>query len=153
VLSAIHWFNPVLWLTFRRMRADRELACDEMVLFATGRDAGRAYGPTILKLLQMLSRGRRPLPGMVGVLEGFGFTTRFINPRSSIRRRIAMIARFDRQSPRNRFPSFSGAALSVLITAVALTGAVRGQQATSEPNGAQHAPRKIAARIASVAPA
>jgi beta-lactamase regulating signal transducer with metallopeptidase domain len=116
VLGALHWFNPVLWLTFRRMRADREMACDELVLSVNGRDAGRAYGPTILKLLQTLSRGSA-LPGMVGVLEG----------KTSIRRRFAMIARFDRQ--KNDAAPVLGVVLSLLIGGVALTGAVRGQAA------------------------
>jgi beta-lactamase regulating signal transducer with metallopeptidase domain len=115
VLGVLHWFNPVLALAFRRMRADREMACDELVLSAAAPSVARAYGPTILKLLQTLSR-RPALPGAVGVLEG----------KQSIRRRIAMIARFDR-SNRNSSPLF-GVALSVLAGGVALTGAVRGQQ-------------------------
>lgn len=151
-LGALHWFNPVLWLTFRRMRADRELACDEMVLAAAGQADGgaAAYGPTLLKLLQTLSRGRQPVPGvgMIGVLEGFndgslthttfggivprGLLTRLTNPPSSIRRRIAMIARFDRQQARHRGASFLGITLSALATGVALTGAVNGQQAAEE---------------------
>jgi len=27
-----HWFNPVIWFAFCRMRADRELACDALAL-------------------------------------------------------------------------------------------------------------------------
>jgi beta-lactamase regulating signal transducer with metallopeptidase domain len=36
VLQILHWFNPVLWFAFRRMRADRELATDELALRNTG---------------------------------------------------------------------------------------------------------------------
>ncbi|MDP4272389.1 MAG: M56 family metallopeptidase, partial [Bacteroidota bacterium] len=32
ILQIIHWFNPFVWFAFRRMRIDRELACDELVL-------------------------------------------------------------------------------------------------------------------------
>ncbi|MHC4604001.1 MAG: M56 family metallopeptidase, partial [Planctomycetota bacterium] len=32
VLQVLHWFNPLVWLAFAQMRADRELACDSLVL-------------------------------------------------------------------------------------------------------------------------
>ena len=32
LLQSLHWFNPLVWWAFGRMRADRELACDEQVL-------------------------------------------------------------------------------------------------------------------------
>ncbi len=28
ILQVLHWFNPLVWFAFHRMRADRELACD-----------------------------------------------------------------------------------------------------------------------------
>ena len=31
-LQLLHWFNPVLWFAFARVRADRELATDELAL-------------------------------------------------------------------------------------------------------------------------
>jgi bla regulator protein BlaR1 len=34
ILQTLHWFNPVLWFAFHRMRADREVACDALVLAA-----------------------------------------------------------------------------------------------------------------------
>ena len=37
LLQSVHWFNPALWLVFRRVRADREVACDELVLAAARR--------------------------------------------------------------------------------------------------------------------
>jgi hypothetical protein len=32
VASACYWFNPLVWLAARRMRVERELACDDLVL-------------------------------------------------------------------------------------------------------------------------
>src|SRR4029077_14707038 len=64
ILQIIHWFNPLLWLAFARLRADRELACDELVLSVTQQQERRVYGQTMIKLLQTLSRGT-VLPGMV----------------------------------------------------------------------------------------
>src|SRR6185503_11269680 len=31
-LRAIHWFNPFVWITCRRLREESELACDDAVL-------------------------------------------------------------------------------------------------------------------------
>jgi bla regulator protein BlaR1 len=31
-LLILHWFNPLVWFAFARMRADRELACDALAL-------------------------------------------------------------------------------------------------------------------------
>ena len=41
-LQVVHWFNPVLWFGFRRMAADRELACDELALSVVGEAEGAA---------------------------------------------------------------------------------------------------------------
>lgn len=32
VMQALHWFNPLAWLTLHRLRADQERACDDTVL-------------------------------------------------------------------------------------------------------------------------
>jgi len=111
-LQILHFFNPILYLAFWRMRGDHELACDELVLQQAQHDDRHAYGQTILKLLQSLSR-RNVVPGMVGILEGTHLT-----------RRITMIARFN--NTRGRWSSLAFLSL-MLLAAVALTDAVRGQ--------------------------
>jgi beta-lactamase regulating signal transducer with metallopeptidase domain/DNA-binding beta-propeller fold protein YncE len=82
----LHWFNPVLWFGFRRMAADRELACDELALsHASERENGR-YGETILKLLEFYARPSG-VPCLMGILED----------KAQMRRRICMIANFKRR--------------------------------------------------------
>jgi beta-lactamase regulating signal transducer with metallopeptidase domain len=66
--QAIHWFNPIVWLLLRRMRLERELACDALALRFTESEGPRPYGETILKLLDQVN-SRLPLPAMVGILE------------------------------------------------------------------------------------
>lgn len=80
-VEAVHWFNPVLRYGFRRVRADRELACDALALSRMHPAEGQSYGQTILKLLESLTRPAAT-PGMVGLLE----------EKQLIKRRIDMIA-------------------------------------------------------------
>jgi beta-lactamase regulating signal transducer with metallopeptidase domain len=124
ILQALHWFNPLVWLAFARMRADRELACDEAVLRLTPAGNRRGYGCTILRLLELLCHGGVPA-GAMGVIQH----------RALMHRRIAMIAQFD---PSRRTWSGTGMMLSLLLIIAAAVSAVRAQQAPSSaaPNPA-----------------
>src|SRR5208283_5027772 len=102
---------------FRRMAADRELACDELALSKAGEPERRAYGETILKLLAACSRPAA-LPGVVGILED----------KSEMFRRIARIARFKVRPGW----SLAGAAAAAVLALATLTGAQTG----TAPKGA-----------------
>jgi bla regulator protein BlaR1 len=82
-LLILHWFNPLVWFAFARMRADRELACDALALSYANEREAKPYGQTILKLLDCFTRPAA-VAGLVGILE---------RPQQ-MKRRIAMIAQF-----------------------------------------------------------
>ena len=107
-LTALHWFNPLVWLAFARLRAERELACDQAVMKLSPPRERLAYGCTILKLLELAGRGPQVPAAAVGVIGNKGL----------MQRRIAMIARFDRR-PSNL--SFTAAALSLVVAGATLT--------------------------------
>lgn len=67
-LLALHWFNPLVWYALGRMRADRELACDDYALRFTKPGESRRYGETVVRLLEGIANPQR-LPGMAGILE------------------------------------------------------------------------------------
>ena len=46
--TAVHWFNPLVWLMARDANADLEMSCDDEVLRGIGLDGRRAYSETIL---------------------------------------------------------------------------------------------------------
>ena len=108
VLQVVHWFNPLLWFGFARLRADRELACDELALLCAGDNAGTAYGETVVKLLENLSRPAA-IPGLVGILED----------KKQMRRRISMIVNFRRPG---RWSALA-VVLIIALAAAALTDA------------------------------
>lgn len=113
-LQALHWFNPLLWLAFARMRADRETACDADVLQAAPEDCRRLYGHALLKLQDAASGSRLSL-AFVGIFE-----------RAGMRARIRAIT-----VHRRTHPAWSGAAV-FLIAALTLLGATRAQDAGAE---------------------
>ncbi|MGA2869786.1 MAG: M56 family metallopeptidase, partial [Verrucomicrobiota bacterium] len=115
-LQMIHWFNPLLWFGFARLRADRELACDELALLRAGDQAGIAYGETVVKLLEKLNQPAA-IPGLVGILED----------RKQMRQRISMIANF-------RKPS-RWSVLAVFLLAAVATAALTDAQ--SPPSASQ----------------
>jgi beta-lactamase regulating signal transducer with metallopeptidase domain len=100
VLQILHWFNPIIWFAFGRMRADRELATDALALSRTERPENTPYGETIIKLAEWLT-GRGAAPALVGIAED----------KKEIQRRILMIAR---AHGRKSWPLVSAALLLVV---------------------------------------
>jgi beta-lactamase regulating signal transducer with metallopeptidase domain len=58
VACSLYWMHPGVWWIARRLRVERELACDDRVLSA-GADA-RDYAGHLLELAYALRSGRRP---------------------------------------------------------------------------------------------
>ena len=61
-MRALHWFNPLVWLTARTLDRDIELACDEGALRELPPQDRAAYGQTILNAVAALSGPRSPSP-------------------------------------------------------------------------------------------
>lgn len=87
LLHVLHWFNPLIGLAFRRMRADRELACDALALSLLGPDETRAYGRTVVRQLERLRAARwHPI---LAAISG---------DKSRIKQRVAMISAFSKRA-------------------------------------------------------
>jgi len=130
-LRVVHWFNPVVRYGFRRMAADRELACDELALSRAETGEARSYGETILKLLERCPE--QPLASaMVGILED----------SAEVERRISMIARFKRRQEW----SIYGVLILVLLGLVTLTDAgVEIQPTEDQPGPERQSPINVSA--------
>ncbi|MFT5873041.1 MAG: bla regulator protein BlaR1 [Clostridium sp.] len=86
-LQIIHWFNPIIWYSFYKMRNDKELACDALALSHVNPDQYINYGKTIIKLLESYKK----VPKVYGM-------SCIINDKSQIKRRITMISLFKKNS-------------------------------------------------------
>jgi beta-lactamase regulating signal transducer with metallopeptidase domain len=52
VLQILHWFNPVIWYAFRKMRGDCEVACDAAVVRRAGQANAADYGRVLLRIAE-----------------------------------------------------------------------------------------------------
>jgi beta-lactamase regulating signal transducer with metallopeptidase domain len=68
LLLALHWFNPLLWLAFFKVRLDREAACDAQVLDREPQAERVAYGHTLLRVETAFSHHGLSL-GFVGIFQ------------------------------------------------------------------------------------
>ncbi|MEN6326468.1 MAG: M56 family metallopeptidase [Syntrophomonas sp.] len=87
VVQIIYWFNPIIWYGFYRMHLDGELACDAQVLSALEPPMYKEYGNAIIRVLEMTSSPKW-IPG----------ASQMLTPKSNIKRRIAMISSFRKES-------------------------------------------------------
>ncbi len=91
IAQALHWFNPVVWFAFSRMRQDRELACDAATMRHLAPAERAAYGYTLLQLNDTAPGARIPAPAL-GMLTS----------HSHLKRRIQMLARNSQRSTLGR---------------------------------------------------
>ena len=59
LVLCIHWFNPLVWISFFLMSEDMELSCDESVIKQMGNSIKKDYSTSLLSL----STGRRIIGG------------------------------------------------------------------------------------------
>ena len=58
VACGLYWFNPLAWVAARRVRAERERACDDLVLAAG--TPGPDYADQLLEIARVMRAGRFP---------------------------------------------------------------------------------------------
>ena len=108
-LQALHWFNPLIWWAFARMRFDRELACDASVLARMSDGERRHYGGTLIGMLERFSHAQH-LPAVAGILEN----------GTQLKRRLTMITKF---RPPTRLAGIWAVFLIVVLSGAMLTEA------------------------------
>ena len=123
-LQILHWFNPLVWLAFSRMRLERELACDAMALSHAQEQDHKPYGRTMVKLLEHF--GDAPLaPSLAGIVED----------KQQMKERLLMIAHFRKS---NRGFALA-ASLFIVLGLLTLTDAQLGCQSSAPPTTGEKA--------------
>jgi beta-lactamase regulating signal transducer with metallopeptidase domain len=106
-VCALYWFHPLVWLTARRLRAESELACDDLVL--SSGIAAADYARHLLDIAQALPSSSRPTHSAIAMAH-----------TSRIEGRITMI--LDKTQNRRTLPRrvLLFALIPVIATLVAL---------------------------------
>lgn len=87
VLIIIHWFNPLVWYAFFRMREDQEISCDALAISCINTEQSNDYAFTLVKLAETYSTA----PKMVSLASLGG-------SKSQIKRRLIMIRNLKKTS-------------------------------------------------------
>jgi len=117
-LQALHWFNPVIWFAFARVRLDREIACDARVLALDSDDRRSDYGHALLKMQDLPAPSGLRL-GFLGIFEN----------ASGLRSRITDISRYGRSHPAWQVVG------STLVALIAVLGSTRAKEEAPETIG------------------
>ncbi|AFC29550.1 regulatory protein BlaR1 [Paenibacillus mucilaginosus 3016] len=118
LFQLLYWYQPLVWIAFRRMRLDRELACDTAVLQLLDEPDYAEYGRALIHLASGLSR---PV--------AYAGASPFTSSKGQIRRRIQWIAAYKAESGRLRRSSLLLFSLvGVLVAGQTQVAAVLGRE-------------------------
>lgn len=133
VASAVYWFHPAVWWVGRRLRIERELACDDLVL-AAGAPA-RDYAGHLLEIAYTLGGHRAP-----------GLAVSMARPRQLEGRMLAVL-----DAARNRRRPPLRARVAAIATAGALLTAMAAATVTTIAADPQDDPAPTAMMLAPAA--
>jgi len=109
IMLMLHWFNPLLWYCYSRMREDQELSSDAFALSKIESADPVDYGYTILKVIQSNIE-----------LPQFPRAANFITTKSQMVRRMKMIRSFRKEK---RIWFLVGIFLVAIVAVVSLSNA------------------------------
>lgn len=96
IVRVLYWFHPFVLYSLKKMRTDREIACDASVLNHIRQQEWNSYGHTILNFAGYLSSGE-----IFSVSSGIGGSD------SQLKQRITAIASYRRPSKKTKLAGFS----------------------------------------------
>ena len=101
-----YWFNPLIWLTAKAMRNDREIACDSAVLNILDTNSYQDYGYTLINFAEKIS------------LSPFPFSSSLGGTIKQLEQRILNIATYKKPSSFKRLKSVT----LLTVTAILFAG-------------------------------
>lgn len=118
----VHWFNPVMWYCFKRIRQDMEIATDERVLSLLDHTEHKDYGRALLAMLEDFSTSKLA-PRLLGMMDD----------KKDIERRLKMIKMADFFKSRRRLVLVLGLTCMVILSSVLLTNGLPKQNSPKTP--------------------
>ncbi|MGD7045818.1 BlaR1 family beta-lactam sensor/signal transducer [Jeotgalibacillus proteolyticus] len=108
LFQLLYWFNPLIWVAFREMRMDREIACDHAVLKSLDHTKRTAYGNTIIKFADKSFLSAH-----------FSTGNQLISTKKQVKKRIERIAAYKTETKWDKLKS--------MLVFLLLAGAVASQ--------------------------
>ena len=133
IACAAYWFNPLAWMAARRLRTERERACDDLVLASGTR--GSEYADQLLDIARVMRAGRFP-----AVLAGASLA---MAQRSQLEGRLMAI--LDPSVPRRGLTRARAASAVITFTLLIVPVASVQPWAEERPGAAANAPTTDAA--------
>jgi len=121
--AVLHWFNPFVWLSMKKIKVDREVACDAGVLEMLDEHESSSYGMTLLMLSRLFTRTSSPQVNL----------SNFFENNREMKRRITMISKFKKGTYK-----LSAATIILLLG----LGAVMLTNSSEHANGAESGSKK-----------
>lgn len=110
VLQCVHWFNPLIYYYFKKMRNDMEIACDERVLSVLNEDEHNKYGITMLNVLEKINFTSKVRVGL-----------NMANDKKTMRERVELIKNSKNFSKKKKIFTLTGIVCLLVMGGVLLT--------------------------------
>lgn len=106
ILTIIYWFNPIIYLAFKKVKVECEISCDATALSYVRAKERKDYGRAIVNLIQYVSL-KDIKPWISGSAN-----------KSDMKKRIIMISKFKRNTS---IKVISGVLVAMFVGAIAFT--------------------------------
>ncbi|SCH13786.1 Regulatory protein BlaR1 [uncultured Clostridium sp.] len=110
LLQCVHWFNPLIWYLFKKIREDMELATDEMVVKVLDESEHKNYAMTIITLIERVNI----IPKNIGILG-------MADNKKILKKRINMIKKAKIFKNRKVLISVMGVSCMLVLGTILLT--------------------------------
>ena len=110
LLQWIHWFNPLIYYYFKKMRNDMEICCDESVLNLLNEDEHNKYGITMLNVLEKINSNYKMRVGL-----------NMANDKKTIKERINLIKNNKNFSKKSKLFTLTGIICLLVMGGLLLT--------------------------------
>lgn len=109
-LQCVHWFNPLMWFLFKKMKNDMEMACDERVLSVLQEEEHNKYGLTMLTVLEKISFPKKLSVGL-----------NMADDKKTIKKRVELIKNAKHFTKKKKIFTITGMICLIVLCGILLT--------------------------------